>query len=128
MGRSIPSRFGVPSERLYYRVREVACLLGVKPSVLRYWEAEFPSVQPDKSPSGQRIYRQTDVESLLLIKHLLYKERYSIAGARQRLRQLRRSGELKVVSVNRARVGEILNELKKLQDAIRAGNYIFRID
>jgi DNA-binding transcriptional MerR regulator len=82
-------------ERLYFRIGDVAELVGVKPYVLRYWETEFPIVAPTKSGTGQRVYRRTDVENLLLIKHLLYQERYSIEGAKKRIRELRKEGELK---------------------------------
>lgn len=82
-------------ERLFYRIGEVAELAGVKPYVLRYWESEFPGISPQKSASGQRVYRRADVELILVIKHLLYGERYSIEGARRRLRELRREGALK---------------------------------
>lgn len=81
--------------RLYFRIGDVADLAGVKPYVLRYWESEFPIITPEKSPSGQRVYRRSDVETVLLIKHLLYTERYSIEGARKRIRELRREGEFK---------------------------------
>jgi DNA-binding transcriptional MerR regulator len=82
-------------DRLYFRIGDVADLVGVKPYVLRYWETEFPMISPQKSASGQRVYRKSDVDTVLLIKHLLYEERYSIDGARKRLRELRKDGVLK---------------------------------
>lgn len=88
-------------ERLYFRIGEVAELSGVKPHVLRYWESEFPSVSPEKSASGQRVYRRTHVETVLLIKHLLYQERYSIEGARKKIRELRKQGDLKAFKEER---------------------------
>jgi DNA-binding transcriptional MerR regulator len=86
---------GVIPDRLYFRIGDVADIVGVKPYVLRYWESEFPIVSPEKSATGQRVYRRHDVENLMLIKHLLYKERYSIEGARNRIRELKREGSLK---------------------------------
>jgi DNA-binding transcriptional MerR regulator len=83
-------------DRLYFRIGDVAELIGVKPYVLRYWESEFPMISPEKSPSGQRVYRRTDVETVMLIKQLLYTERYSIEGARKRISELRKHGELKL--------------------------------
>jgi DNA-binding transcriptional MerR regulator len=74
-------------QKLFFRIGEVAELLGVKAYVLRFWETEFPMVHPTKSRSGQRVYRRKDVEMLLLIKHLLYVERFSIEGARKRIRE-----------------------------------------
>jgi DNA-binding transcriptional MerR regulator len=82
-------------DRLYFRIGDVAELVGVKPYVLRYWESEFPLVSPQKTATGQRVYRRSDVESLLMIKHLLYTERYSIEGARKRIKELRKDGKLK---------------------------------
>jgi DNA-binding transcriptional MerR regulator len=76
-------------EKLFFRIGEVADLLEVKTYVLRFWETEFPMVSPQKSRSGQRVYRKKDVEMLLLIKHLLYVERFSIEGARKRIRELK---------------------------------------
>lgn len=74
--------------KLYFRIGEVADLVGVKPYVLRYWETEFPDIKPVKSKSGQRLYKRRDVELLVMIKALLYNERFTISGARQRLRTL----------------------------------------
>lgn len=82
-------------DKLYFRIGDVAEIVGVKPYVLRYWESEFRIISPQKSGTGQRVYKRLDVENLLLIKHLLYTERYSIEGARNRIRELRKEGELK---------------------------------
>lgn len=84
----------IPLDRVFYRIGDVARIVGVKTHVLRFWESEFAVVSPPKSKSGQRVYRRTDVEHVLLIKHLLYTERFSIEGARRRIRDLRRAGEL----------------------------------
>lgn len=81
--------------KLYFKIGDVSDLVGVKPYVLRYWESEFPAISPDKSSTGQRVYKRNDVEMLLLIKHLLYSERYSIEGACKRIRDLRKQGRLK---------------------------------
>ncbi len=83
-------------EKLFFRIGEVAELLEVKTYVLRFWETEFPMVSPQKSRSGQRVYRKKDVEMLLLIKHLLYVERFSIEGARKRIRELRQRPGAKI--------------------------------
>jgi DNA-binding transcriptional MerR regulator len=73
--------------KLYYRIGEVAGIVGVEPHVLRYWETEFRSVRPQKSAKGQRIYSRRDVETLLKVKDLLYAHRFTIAGARRKLRE-----------------------------------------
>ena len=73
-------------EKKYFRIGEVANLLMVKPYVLRYWETEFNQLRPQKSRTGQRLYRRKDVESLIAIRDLLYVKKYTIAGARQALK------------------------------------------
>ena len=78
----------LPEGKLYYRIGEVAQITDVKPHVLRYWETEFRWMAPPKSRSKQRLYRRKDIEMILAIKRLLYEERYTIAGARQQLRDL----------------------------------------
>jgi DNA-binding transcriptional MerR regulator len=75
-------------EKLYYRIGEVAKITGIKPYVLRYWESEFRWMAPQKSRSKQRLYRRKDIDTILLIKKLLYEERYTIAGARKLLREM----------------------------------------
>src|SRR5512145_3397147 len=78
----------LPAEKRYYRIGEVARLTGVKPYVLRYWESEFRWMAPQKSRSKQRLYRQRDIDTILLIKKLLYEQRFTIDGARRKLREL----------------------------------------
>jgi len=75
-------------EKLYFKIGEVAEITGVKPYVLRYWESEFKMVNPSKSRSRQRLYRKSDVELIFRIKDLLYEERYTINGARKKLKEL----------------------------------------
>jgi DNA-binding transcriptional MerR regulator len=81
-----PGRAELPA-KLYYRIGEVAGIVGVEPHVLRYWETEFRSVRPQKSAKGQRVYSRRDVETLLKVKELLYAHRFTIAGARRKLRE-----------------------------------------
>ncbi|HEB91692.1 MAG TPA: MerR family transcriptional regulator [Deltaproteobacteria bacterium] len=76
------------SDKLYYRIGEVSRLTGVKAHVLRYWETEFRWMAPPKSRARQRLYRRQDIEFVLLLKRLLWDERYTIAGARQRIQEL----------------------------------------
>src|SRR5438132_8017193 len=71
--------------KLYFRIGEVASLVGVEPHVLRYWEREFRSIRPTKSAKGQRVYSRRDVENLLRVRDLLYSEGFTIAGAKKRL-------------------------------------------
>jgi len=73
-------------DRLYFRIGEVATLCRLPAYVLRFWETEFSQLRPVKSSTGQRMYRRKDVENVLHIKRLLYEEGFTIAGARQHLR------------------------------------------
>jgi DNA-binding transcriptional MerR regulator len=70
-------------DKLYFRIGEVAHLIGVEPYVLRYWETEFTTLTPKKSGTGHRLYRRKEVELLLRIKELLYEKKYTIEGARK---------------------------------------------
>ena len=74
-------------QKSFFRIGEVSRLTATKPFVLRYWETEFPMLQPVKSPKGHRLYRRQDIETVLEIKRLLYDEGFTIAGARRHLRQ-----------------------------------------
>lgn len=80
-----PAAATIP-DKLYFRIGDVAELCGVAPYVLRFWESEFPQLKPNKSGTGQRLYRRRDVETALNIKRLLYDEGYTIPGARQALK------------------------------------------
>ncbi len=79
-------------EKIYFKIGEVCELLDVQAHVLRYWETEFPMLSPQKNKSGQRSYRRRDVEMALRIKQLLYKEMFTIAGARKKLQSESRDG------------------------------------
>jgi DNA-binding transcriptional MerR regulator len=79
-----PSAAGLPA-KLYFRIGEVAELIGVEPHVLRYWEREFRTIRPTKSRRGQRVYSRRDVETLARIRALLYDEGFTIAGAKRKL-------------------------------------------
>ena len=76
----------IPSDKLYFKIGEVAKIVGVKPYVLRYWETEFSVIRPGKTRSRHRLYRRKDVETLLRIKELLHDRRFTIEGARKHLR------------------------------------------
>lgn len=80
---------GAIPNRLAFKIGDVAELVGVKTYVLRYWETEFDVLNPKKSKNNQRVYSKRDVENVMLIKKLLYRDRFSIEGARTALKQLR---------------------------------------
>jgi DNA-binding transcriptional MerR regulator len=70
-------------DKLYFKIGEVARLTGVKPHVLRYWESEFRDIRPVKSQGKQRLYRREDIELVLSLKDILYRQGYTIAGAKK---------------------------------------------
>jgi DNA-binding transcriptional MerR regulator len=70
-------------EKLYYKIGEVSRIAGLPSHVLRFWEHEFSKIRPHRTPSGQRLYTQRNIEIILEIKHLLYDQKYTIEGARQ---------------------------------------------
>jgi DNA-binding transcriptional MerR regulator len=82
IGPSIP-------EKLYYKIGEVSQITGIEPYVLRYWESEFKIVTPMRTNSRQRLYRKRDLELILEIKKLLYEERFTIAGAKKKMRRMK---------------------------------------
>jgi len=82
------------ARKVYYSIGEVCDLTGLKPHVLRYWETQFEVLNPTKNRAGNRVYRSKDIELVLLVKHLLYEEKYTIEGANKRLAEMRGSGEL----------------------------------
>jgi DNA-binding transcriptional MerR regulator len=96
----------------FFKIGEVAKLVGVKPHVIRYWEAEFPSLAPKKNPSGQRIYVQADIEAIVEIKNLLYNKRYTISGAKLMLARQREEVSAILPQVELARV-QALASLKE---------------
>ena len=93
-GRKGSAADPVIPDKLYFRIGEVARLCRLPAYVLRFWETEFPQLKPVKSSTGQRMYRQRDVENVLHIKKLLYDEGFTIAGARQHLKAESRPAQL----------------------------------
>ncbi len=107
-------------DKRYYRIGEVSRITGVKPYVLRYWESEFRWMAPQKSRSKQRLYRRRDIDMILLIKKLLYEQRFTIAGARKKLRELGagralESGNLAIETDHRSRYRKIRSELESIR-------------
>jgi DNA-binding transcriptional MerR regulator len=76
----------------YYSIGEVCQITGLKPHVLRYWETQFKGIQPVKNRAGNRAYRRREIEMVQLVKKLLYEQKFTIEGARQRLDEMRREG------------------------------------
>src|SRR5258708_37383166 len=105
-----PSTASLP-EKLYFRIGEVAELVGVEPHVLRYWEREFRTIRPTKSAKGQRVYSRRDVENLMRVRELLYKEGFTIAGAKKKL--VRTTAEVEAaLEANAAKAREELGAMR----------------
>jgi DNA-binding transcriptional MerR regulator len=79
----------------FFSIGEVCALTDLKPHVLRYWESQFRFLNPAKNRSGNRVYQRKEIELIMLVKHLLYTEKYTIDGARQKVDEHRRGGELR---------------------------------
>ncbi len=82
----------------FYSIGEVCELTELKPHVLRYWESQFKLLNPAKNRSGNRVYARREVELILLVKQLLYTEKYTIDGARQKLDEHRKGGSLRTAA------------------------------
>jgi DNA-binding transcriptional MerR regulator len=111
----------LPGNKKYFRIGEVSSLLKVEPYVLRYWESEFKTIKPVKAGSGHRVYTRKDVETLQMIKHLLYNEKFSIKGAKKKLLETKK--EVKIISQPNTRaLKEIASELKELVNFLRTNS------
>jgi len=97
----------IPDDKRYFRIGEVSRIVGVKPYVLRYWESEFPTVRPKRADYRQRVYKREDIETLGGIKKLLYEEKLTIAGAKNRLKAMKKGDGTAVPQ------GDILAEIKE---------------
>lgn len=103
----------------FFSIGEVCELTELKPHVLRYWESQFKFLNPAKNRSGNRVYQRKEVELILLVKHLLYTEKYTIEGARLKVEEHRKAGDLKTVA--RAALGlETVESMEReLRDLLR---------
>jgi DNA-binding transcriptional MerR regulator len=103
----------------FFSIGEVCALTDLKPHVLRYWESQFRFLSPAKNRAGNRVYRAREVELIMLVKHLLYTEKYTIEGARARIDQHRKGGELRAVA-RRALEVELAREVRAELEAVLA--------
>jgi DNA-binding transcriptional MerR regulator len=104
-------------EKLYYSISEVARITRLEAYVLRFWEKEFPMLKPRKNRGGNRIYQKSDIELINRIKHLLYKENFTIEGARTQLRKIKPTPEKKARAKDAAfqtLVGQIRKDIEDL--------------
>ena len=103
----------------FYSIGEVCSLTDLKPHVLRYWESQFRFLNPAKNRSGNRVYKSREVELIMLVKQLLYTEKFTIDGARQRIDQYRRTGELRA-GARKAFEAELAGEARAAVEAVIA--------
>ena len=101
-------------DKLFFKVGEVSTIAGVPAYVLRFWETEFSRIKPKRTPSGQRLYRKSDVELILQIKHLLYDKKFTIPGARQHLRTSVRKNAGTPTAITLAEIRQELESIQKL--------------
>ena len=114
-------------KKLYYSIGEVSKITDLKQYVLRYWETEFKQLNPNKNKAGNRTYRQKDIDTIFEFKNLLYKEKFTIEGARKMLSQpskevkVATKTEKKVITtgVNTKILEKIRNDLKSILDDLQ---------
>lgn len=107
----------------YYSIGEVCDLVDLKPHVLRYWESQFPQLKPSKNRAGNRVYQRKEIRLIVLVKRLLYEEKYTIEGARQKVEELREGGKYEAAAsrtLDEATVDEIRTELHEILALLRA--------
>ena len=82
----------------FFSIGDVCTLTDLKPHVLRYWESQFKFLHPAKNRSGNRVYQRREIELIMLVKQLLYEEKFTIDGARQKIDDYRKDGELRTAA------------------------------
>jgi DNA-binding transcriptional MerR regulator len=108
----------------FFSIGDVCSLTDLKPHVLRYWESQFKFLSPAKNRSGNRVYQRREVELILLVKHLLYTEKYTIDGARRKVDEHRKAGELRGVAraaLDRQTLESMEAELAEIVDILGGG-------
>ena len=111
------------AKKAYYSIGEVCDLTGLKAHVLRYWETQFELLHPTKNRAGNRVFRPKEIELILLVKHLLYEQKFTIDGARQRLLDMRKGGEILAVKrdmVDRKFLAGMKQELQQVKEVLAA--------
>jgi DNA-binding transcriptional MerR regulator len=117
----MPSVSRPVAQKEYYSISEVCDLTALKPHVLRYWETQFPVLNPSKNRSGNRVYQRKEIKLILYVKTLLYEEKYTVEGAKQKLEQLRKGGELQIETkkaLDRQMVALLRAEMQQLTELL----------
>ncbi len=102
----------------FFSIGDVCELTGVVPHTLRYWEQQFKVLHPAKNRSGNRVYQRREIELIMLVKHLLYVEKYTIEGARQKLDELRKGGELRTAQRQGLALSALIQLEQELEDLV----------
>jgi DNA-binding transcriptional MerR regulator len=111
------------AKKAYYSIGEVCDLTGLKAHVLRYWETQFELLHPTKNRAGNRVFRPKEIELILLVKHLLYDQKFTIDGARQRLLDIRKDGEILAIRrdiVDQDFLAGMKQELRQVKEVLAA--------
>ena len=103
----------------FFSIGEVCDITDLKPHVLRYWESQFKFLNPAKNRSGNRVYQRKEIELILLVKHLLYTEKYTIEGARIKVEEHRKAGDLKTIARASLSLETIESLERELKDLLR---------
>lgn len=111
-------------EKEYYSISEVCRMTGLRPHVLRYWESQFSILKPQKNRAGNRTYRKREIEIIFMIKHLLYDKRFTIEGAREEMKSLKKQfspqTELPLEDIRKDELlSYVRSELRSILDVIR---------
>ena len=114
-GADGPSALELAPQKLYYKIGEVCALTQIPSHVLRFWEKQFPLLNPNKTPSGHRLYRKRDIQIILEIKELLYERRFTIKGAREHLVSSRKGSAEQPLAAHGPSLGRIKEGLLKIR-------------
>ena len=112
-------------DKLFFTIGEVSHVTTIKPYILRYWESEFKPLKPQKNAGGQRVYRRKDVELILYIRKLLYEEKFTIEGAKQKLKDERNSRQLELFREDPKATAliRVKQQLQSLSDYLNRSNH-----
>lgn len=103
----------------FFSIGDVCEITDLKPHVLRYWESQFKFLNPAKNRSGNRVYQRKEIELILLVKHLLYTEKYTIDGARRKVEEHRKAGDLKTIARAALSLETVESLERELKDLMR---------
>ena len=121
MTQAVGTKQPIP-DKLYFKIGEVSDLIGVEPHVLRYWESEFTQISPVKSRKNQRLYKRQDVETIVTIRELLYDQKFTIDGAKRRLKDIKRLNrqklEVEQIQLDLEPAAHVLEKQRKIQGTL----------